>query len=76
MSDIVVSDFDVFTEKFSEWRVYFDFLDSLRLSGVISMFGAGVYLREIFDLSRSDAREVLLMWMCVCNQGDLEDFYV
>ena len=42
---------------------YFDYLDDLRDSGVVNMFGAGVYLQRDFCLSRSEAKEVLLKWM-------------
>ena len=44
-------------------KVYFAFLESLRDSGVTNMFGAGPYLEEAFDLSRSEARKVLVSWM-------------
>ena len=39
------------------------FLDELRLSGAVNMYGAGPYLAEAFGLSRADAREVLGVWM-------------
>ena len=41
----------------------FDFLDDLRESGDINMFGAGPVLQEVFDLSRNEARAVLSDWM-------------
>jgi hypothetical protein len=41
----------------------FDFLDDLRESGDINMFGAGPVLQEVFDLSRHEARAVLSDWM-------------
>ena len=41
----------------------FKFLNSLRRSGVINMFGAGNYLRVQFQLSKKDARFVLQEWM-------------
>ena len=41
----------------------FKFLNSLRKSGVIDMFGAGSYLREQFDLSKKEARFIMLEWM-------------
>lgn len=40
-----------------------DFLDDLRESGSINMFGASPYLEEIFDLSKQEARECLSYWM-------------
>lgn len=41
----------------------FLFLDSLRKSGRINMFGAAPYLAEAFGLTKSEAREVLRQWM-------------
>jgi len=42
---------------------HLDYLDALRESGETNMFGAGVYLQEEFDLSKSDARTILSYWM-------------
>jgi len=42
---------------------YFKFLDALRESGQINMFGAASYLVEMFDLKRSEAREIVMEWM-------------
>jgi len=42
---------------------YYEYLNALRESGVVNMFGAGVYLQERFDLSRYDAKVILLAWM-------------
>jgi len=42
---------------------YFQFLDSLRESGQINMFGAGPYLMDAFGLDKRDAREIVLEWM-------------
>ena len=42
---------------------YMDFLDFIRESGMCNMYGAGVYLQEEFDLSKKDAREILIHWM-------------
>lgn len=39
------------------------FLDELRESGVTNMYGAAVYLREHFVLSKTEARAVLRYWM-------------
>jgi len=46
----------------------FLFLDSLRESGQINMFGAAPYLAEAFGLSKSEAREVLRQWMQSFNE--------
>ena len=42
---------------------YFDYLVELRDSGVTNMWGAGPYLEDEFDLSQSEAKEVLLSWI-------------
>ena len=42
---------------------YFEYLDALRDSGVTNMFGAGAYLENRFDLTRYEARDILLEWM-------------
>jgi hypothetical protein len=41
----------------------FAFLDSVRETGAINMFGAAPYLQEAFDLSRREAKDILLEWM-------------
>lgn len=47
----------------------FLFLDRLRESGSINMFGAAPYLAEAFGLSKREAREVLRQWMESFKQG-------
>lgn len=42
---------------------YFDYLDSLRESGVVNMFGAGPYLERDFGLTRYQAKDIVLEWM-------------
>ena len=42
---------------------YFEFLDGLRESGEINMFGAPTVLQEVFDLGRHEARDVVAAWM-------------
>ena len=41
----------------------FLFLDDLRESGITNMWGAGVYLQEVFEVTKIEARDVLLEWM-------------
>jgi hypothetical protein len=41
----------------------FYFLDDLRESGITNMWGAGVYLQEVFEVTKIEARDVLLEWM-------------
>jgi len=42
---------------------YFEFLDSLRESGEINMFGAPSVLQSVFDLSKYEARDIVAEWM-------------
>ena len=42
---------------------YFEYLNNLRESGVVNMFGAGAYLQDRFSLSRYEAKVILLAWM-------------
>jgi hypothetical protein len=42
---------------------YYQYLDALRESGVTNMYGAGAYLRDRFDLSKEEARDILTAWM-------------
>ncbi len=47
-------------------KVYFEFLNDLRESGVTNMFGAAPYLVQAFDednLTLKQAREILGRWM-------------
>jgi len=41
----------------------FEYLDDLRESGVVNMFGAGPYLQEQFGLDRHTAKRYVLAWM-------------
>ena len=42
---------------------HLQFLDQLRESGEINMFGAAPYIAEFFDLPMQQARKVLTYWM-------------
>ena len=42
---------------------YFEFLNDLRESGQINMFGAAPVLQEVFGLGRREAQVVLANWM-------------
>jgi hypothetical protein len=44
-------------------KLYFEYLNDLRDSGVTNMFGAAVYLQRDFGLSRQESRDILLKWM-------------
>ena len=39
------------------------FLDELRETGAINMFGAAPYLAEAFEMNKQEARRVLMYWM-------------
>jgi hypothetical protein len=47
----------------NEQEVYFEFLDALRRSGQINMFGAPPYLQEVFGLKKYEARDIVVAWM-------------
>ena len=42
---------------------YFAYLNALRESGITNMFGAAPYLQDAFNLSRTEARDIVLKWM-------------
>jgi len=46
-----------------EKQEFFDYLDTLRETGVVNMFGAAPVLQEAFDMTRADARAILKEWM-------------
>ena len=51
-------------EKLSmDKETVFEFLDTLRESGAINMFGAGPYVQDAFGLDRWEARDLVLEWM-------------
>ena len=53
------------TDEFTrdELAELFQYLDSLRESGVTNMFGAAPYLVEQYGLDRAMARKVVTAWM-------------
>ena len=44
-------------------KEYFEFLETLRKSGVTNMFGAVPYLQREFGLDKYEAKDVLMAWM-------------
>ena len=42
---------------------YYEFLVSLRDTGVVNMFGASPYLAEEFGLPKREAGKILVSWM-------------
>lgn len=52
---------------------YFEYLDDLRDSGKVNMFGAAPYLAEAFNLEKSEARTFLKRWQDTFSDEPLED---
>ncbi len=46
-----------------EWMEYYKYLEELRQSGIVNMYGASPYLQEEYGLTRKDANEILTNWM-------------
>ena len=44
-------------------KVVYEFLDELRESGTVNMFGASSYLESYFDIDSKTARIILSYWM-------------
>lgn len=44
-------------------KAIFEFLEDLKHSGQINMFGAAPILQEAFGLTKQEAREALATWM-------------
>lgn len=42
---------------------YYRYLNSLRDTGLVNMFNATVYLENDFELSKEEAKKILLKWM-------------
>ena len=52
---------------------YWIYLENLRRSGVVNMFGARPYLENAFGLTKSEASRILSEWMCNYNRDDYSD---
>ena len=46
----------------------FEFLDEIRESGSINMFGAAPYIQDAFGVTRYEAKDLLLEWMRTFGQ--------
>lgn len=55
---------------------YFEFLNNLRESGEINMFGAPAVLREVFDLSKQESYDVFTAWAEQFNKQGLTSVYI
>ena len=42
---------------------YFEFLDDVRESGEVKMFGAPRVLQDVFGVGRHEARDIVAEWM-------------
>ena len=54
---------EILKRNFLTKEEVYEYLYNLRESGTVNMFGATSYLQDFFDLSKIDARELLLDWM-------------
>jgi len=52
------------------WIKYFEFLDTLRESGITNMFASTPHLEKEFNLSTADAKAVLKTWMNTLGERD------
>lgn len=52
---------------------YWIFLEELRRSGAINMYGARPYLMEAFELDKSEATKILADWMRNYNPEDYDE---
>jgi len=51
----------------------FQYLDDLRESGVVNMFGATPYLQDEFGLDKHEARAILCEWMKTFGERHKEE---
>ncbi len=54
-------------------NIYWIYLENLRKSGIVNMFGAAPYLQAEFGLSHKDAVSVLTDWMRNYKREDYEE---
>ena len=60
---------DTITRPKTLMHDHLSYLDDLRDSGETNMFGAAPYLkREFPDLTRNDARDIVLYWMATFDE--------
>lgn len=52
---------------------YWLYLEKLRRTGLVNMFGASVYLENDFNLSHTEARQILVDWMKNYNPADYKE---
>ena len=54
-------------------ELVYEFLDDLRESGTVNMFGATLDLQEEFGFDRAMSRELLSDWMAQYGKGDNDE---
>ena len=54
-------------------ELVYEFLDDLRESGTVNMFGATLYLQEEFGFDRSMSRALLSDWMAQYGKDDNDE---
>jgi len=52
---------------------YWIFLERLRRSGIVNMFGATPYIVSQFGVTQEEARQILADWMKNYNPDDYKD---
>lgn len=57
----------------SEWKKYYNILESIRVSGIVNMFEASPYLALYADIDEDLAEEILINWMH--NYNELNQMY-
>lgn len=57
----------------AEWEDYYRILESIRVSGIVNMFGASPYLALCADVDDNLATEILRNWMH--NYNELSEIY-
>lgn len=53
-------------------KMYFDFLERVRKTGKINMFGSGQVLQEVYGLNRYEAKDIVLEWMKTYERKNYE----
>ena len=56
-------------------QAWFDYLDNVRESGIINMFGAPALLQERFGLPKSVAKQVFQEWTLTYTKADTHAGY-
>lgn len=64
---------DVLNDNEAKKQYYWNYLEELRRSGIINMYGAVPYLMEEFGLDKQTAKDVLLDWMENYNSDDYKN---